>query len=190
MNKEALKFDSNKTDLSLLPGDALAVVAQVLEFGAAKYQRNNWTKGMKWSRLVAAALRHIFAVAGGEWLDKESGLPHAAHACCCLLFLLSYSKRGLGDDDLSPEKAEEPDKTPVSPPAESPQKPTMVYSSPVCGGEDVLVVPVSPGRELQGAEYTPVCGFCYCRPCTCDQLSMARIAARRQVTRGGNDVPT
>ena len=59
----------------------------------------NWEKGMDWSRLYAAALRHLTAWWRGNDIDHESGLPHLAHALCCINFLLAYELRGMGRDD-------------------------------------------------------------------------------------------
>jgi hypothetical protein len=74
-------------------------VARVLEFGARKYAPNNWRKGMSWSRLVGAALRHLAAFERGEICDPETGLPHLGHLGCCLMFLIVYQREGLGTDD-------------------------------------------------------------------------------------------
>jgi hypothetical protein len=62
-------------------------VARVLAFGAAKYAENNWQQVPhgRW-RYLGASLRHIFAALDGRKNDEESGLPHLAHAACCLLF--------------------------------------------------------------------------------------------------------
>lgn len=96
----ALKFDENKPPLDLIPTKALEEIAKVLDFGAQKYGRFNWAKGgFKYSRLVAAAMRHLNAYNGGESKDKETNLSHIAHACCCLLFLLEQEQRGFGQDD-------------------------------------------------------------------------------------------
>lgn len=87
-SKVAFKDDSKKTDLSLLPYRPLAEIAKVLEFGAKKYDRNNWRKGFAHERLVAAMLRHLFAYNEGETNDPETGLCHLAHLGCMLLFLM------------------------------------------------------------------------------------------------------
>jgi hypothetical protein len=109
----ATKYDGDKAEMWLLPGDALEEVAKVLSFGAKKYAPHNWEKGFNWSRLLSAALRHCFAAARGEWLDAESGLPHVAHAACCLLFLLSHKRRNLGKDDLSRGEAHDSTSAPT-----------------------------------------------------------------------------
>lgn len=94
-----VKHDQGKVPLHLLPTEALREVAKVLAFGAQKYDPWNWKKGMDWSRLHGAALRHLFAWAEGEEGDPETGLSHLAHAACCVLFLLTYEVLDLGTDD-------------------------------------------------------------------------------------------
>jgi len=54
---------------------------------------------MKWTRLVGASLRHIFAWIAGEEKDPESGISHIAHATCNLVFLLEYILTSTGEDD-------------------------------------------------------------------------------------------
>ena len=97
--KEGVKYDLGKPPLSLLPRAALEYEAQVMDFGAKKYGRDNWRLGMDHSRLLDACLRHVVAHVDGEDFDPESGLPHLAHARCCLGFLLHYCSHGVGTDD-------------------------------------------------------------------------------------------
>ncbi|WP_444832631.1 dATP/dGTP diphosphohydrolase domain-containing protein [Aquabacterium sp.] len=94
-----MKFDGDKPMLALLPVEALEEIGKVLTFGAKKYAAHNWRKGFVWSRLLSATLRHTFAFIRGEDKDPETGLSHLAHAACCLLFLLSFTKTGAGEDD-------------------------------------------------------------------------------------------
>jgi hypothetical protein len=89
---EAQKFDTQKSPMQLLPCDPLRQIADVLGFGAQKYKAHNWRKGMEWSRLTGAAMRHLTAFNDGEDTDPESGISHLAHAGCCILFLLQYLK--------------------------------------------------------------------------------------------------
>lgn len=96
---QGVKHDGGKARMSLLPNDPLVMIAEVLGFGADKYAAHNWRKGFDQSRLLDAALRHIFAYSDGEDLDPESGLSHIAHAGCCLVFLLDQIKKGTGNDD-------------------------------------------------------------------------------------------
>lgn len=96
---EGKKFDDGKVRLDLLPVDALMCVGQILTYGANKYGARNWEKGMSWSRLTGAALRHMFSWMCKEDNDPETGISHLAHAACCILFLLSYTIRSIGVDD-------------------------------------------------------------------------------------------
>lgn len=96
---QGLKFDSGKPRMELLDTFALREVALVLSFGAEKYDAHNWRKGMLWSRLLGACLRHVFAFIGGEDKDPETGLSHLAHAICCLMFLLNYTQTYRDGDD-------------------------------------------------------------------------------------------
>ena len=75
---------------------AMLSLGEVLAFGARKYVPRNWEKGIQYSRVYAAAMRHLLAFQSGEALDPETRLPHLAHALCCLMFLLTFEARGLG----------------------------------------------------------------------------------------------
>ncbi len=93
------KYDQEKPRVELLPFRVLEDVAEVLTYGADKYDDHNWRKGTAWTRLYGAALRHLFAWSEGETVDPESGLPHLAHALCCVMFLQEYSHSKAGEDD-------------------------------------------------------------------------------------------
>lgn len=93
------KYDGGKPDLSLLPKAGLEAAARAFMYGASKYSRNNYKKGMDWSRLVAAALRHLTAWNDGEVMDQESGLNHLDHALACLHMLAFYQEYNVGIDD-------------------------------------------------------------------------------------------
>ena len=95
----AIKHDEEKPPMYLLPSESLEEIAKVLAFGAKKYSAHNWRKGMGWSRLLSAALRHLFAFVRGEDKDPETGLSHLAHAGCCVLFLLWYEQKRKEFDD-------------------------------------------------------------------------------------------
>lgn len=97
--KEAMRFNSGKPKLSMIPRSALVAEANVFAFGAEKYARDNWRKGMKWTEVADSALRHLQAWLEGETNDAESGLPHLAHAKCNLSFLIEFAEKNLGTDD-------------------------------------------------------------------------------------------
>lgn len=105
----ALKYDSEKVRNELLPAFAIEEIAKVMAFGAKKYEAHNWKKGISYSRLLGAALRHLFAWSRGEELDPESGLTHLAHAGCCVVFLIWTHKFRADLDDRSKDPAVTPD---------------------------------------------------------------------------------
>lgn len=98
MTDPAIKHDTGKPRMDLLDAHAIEQLAAVLTFGAGKYAPENWRKGISKSRLLAAALRHLFAYLRGEDNDPESGLSHVAHAMCCCMFLLGLEHRADLDD--------------------------------------------------------------------------------------------
>ena len=87
MTEKALRYNEEKPKYSLLDLNSMKHGVQVLEFGANKYSRNNWKKGMPITQILDSMLRHIAAIQSGEWLDPESGLPHIGHIQCNALFL-------------------------------------------------------------------------------------------------------
>jgi hypothetical protein len=92
--KQGRKFDSGKPRMSLIPPYAAESIAKVLTIGAIKYAPDNWkyVEGRDW-RYFDALYRHLNAHAKGELNDPESGLPHLAHAGCCLMFMLDEQVR-------------------------------------------------------------------------------------------------
>lgn len=103
----ALKYDTGKLPLDLLDPIALEGLAAVLAFGANKYAAHNWRSGFKYSRLIAAMMRHTFAILRGEYLDPESGLPHIDHVGCCWMFLSNMMKTRPDLDDLHKPNSQE-----------------------------------------------------------------------------------
>jgi len=88
------KFDEGKLRWTLLPLDAVQDIVKVLEFGAKKYEVEGWKHVPKGKiRYIDAAFRHLISHVQGEKTDSESGLPHLAHAACCLLFILHLEKK-------------------------------------------------------------------------------------------------
>jgi len=101
------KFDFGKIPLDLLPTLSLKEIGKVLAFGKSKYGEWNWLEGMSWSRLVGAAKRHLDSWIEREEEDPETGLSHLAHLGCCVLFLNTYEKLGIGIDDRPVYKKED-----------------------------------------------------------------------------------
>lgn len=84
--------DFTKPPMSLVPPELVMEVARVLGYGARKYARGQWMRGMIFSSPVDALERHLAAWKRGEDVDPESGLPHLGHAACCLAFLLHFTE--------------------------------------------------------------------------------------------------
>lgn len=97
--KEAAKHDGGKLRYDLIPASSLAELARVYTFGAQKYGERNWERGVKFSRVFGAIMRHMWAWWAGEDTDRESGISHLAHAAWGCFALLAYVGRGSGTDD-------------------------------------------------------------------------------------------
>lgn len=83
-----VKYDTDKPMMDLIPPLMELETAKVLTAGAKKYSAENWRHVPDLRRrYIAAAKRHINALSRGESHDDETGLHHAAHAVCCLMFL-------------------------------------------------------------------------------------------------------
>ena len=80
---------------------ALEGCAQVLAFGADKYDRGNWRKGLKHTEIADSMIRHLSAYLAGEDVDPESGLPHVDHVLCNAIFLSETTRTHPKLDDRS-----------------------------------------------------------------------------------------
>jgi len=100
---QGIKHDSGKLPWELFPWDGAAEIVKVLQFGANKYAARNWEKGINYSRVFGAIIRHVTVWFMGETNDPETGLNHLAHAGCEVLFALTYSIRKMEKFDDRPE---------------------------------------------------------------------------------------
>ena len=113
-----VKYDDGKSPYDLLDPIALEGLASVLAFGAKKYASWNWAKGISYTRLIAALLRHTFAILRGELIDPESGLPHINHVGCCWMFLAHMMAVRPDMNDL-PKRNSDGSLAPTNQPVES-----------------------------------------------------------------------
>lgn len=97
--QEGIKHDAGKPMLSLLTKESLEAEARAFEFGMRKYSRGNYKNGMKWTRVLDAAMRHLVAFNSKEDFDKESLLNHLWHSKACLAMLIYYYENKVGEDD-------------------------------------------------------------------------------------------
>lgn len=105
MSELASRFNENKRALSLVleAKNALHGCASVLEFGAKKYARGNWHKGLKHTEICDSLLRHLSSYLAGEDIDEESGLRHVDHLLCNAIFLAEGTITHPELDDRSKE---------------------------------------------------------------------------------------
>lgn len=90
--ERSLRYNEGKPDYSLVPMELLEEAARVLEYGATKYERDNWKKPTHWTVSYACLMRHMSAWQSGEDLDPESGRSHLGHAMCNLLQMMHQLK--------------------------------------------------------------------------------------------------
>lgn len=94
-----IKKDEGKPAIDLIDPHFIEGVAQVLTFGAKKYEPDNWQKGMYVGKAIAGVLRHVYARLRGEIHDPETQLPHMYHAACGLMFVAYYDRNGITKPD-------------------------------------------------------------------------------------------
>jgi hypothetical protein len=90
MRDQGMKKDHGKPRWELVPFEALEGMVRILEFGAEKYSAHGWKQlnsPEDRERIMAALLRHTFALMRGETIDPESGMPHIFHMQCNTMFL-------------------------------------------------------------------------------------------------------
>jgi len=111
LNKEiAARFDEGKLRYELIPSYALEQLAKVYTYGAQKYDKDNWRKGLHWLQTIGSLLRHVYAWKKGETLDQESNCHHLSMAVWNCFSLMSYEKYSVGIDDRHPQDLELMDK--------------------------------------------------------------------------------
>ncbi len=94
-----VKFDAEKPRTDLISPIAMFSLARVLTFGAKKYAARNWEKGIPWTRIIGAILRHTWAYLGGETHDPETGESHMSHVMCEAMFLVHFEQTRKEFDD-------------------------------------------------------------------------------------------
>ena len=101
---QGAKLDQGKARWDLMSPYALEAIADVVTFGSVKYDDRNWEKGIKYGRLFAATMRHLWGFWRHKDYDPESALHSLAHAGCDIMFLLHYVITGqyVEYDDRAP----------------------------------------------------------------------------------------
>ena len=92
------RFNKGKLEFSQIPVEALIGYTKVAMYGAQKYDKFNWQKGMKWSFCFECLLRHLYLYwylqedidCGDGKKDKGSGLHHLFHVLWNAVALIWY----------------------------------------------------------------------------------------------------
>jgi hypothetical protein len=92
--------NTGKPELSYIDLNCLVPCARVLMFGAKKYARSNWKKGMPVSKIIDSLLRHIADLQEGKTIDEESGELIIGHIQANAMFLGNIVNN---EDDLKHE---------------------------------------------------------------------------------------
>lgn len=107
MANHGTKNDEDKLRWELLPPEIEEVV-RVFAIGAKKYGDRNWEGGLNWSRLWAAANRHLWAWRKGITVDHEDGQHPLASVVACCLMLMHYERHSKGVNDFSIDEVNKP----------------------------------------------------------------------------------
>lgn len=86
----AKKNDVGKLRWDLLPPFPMMKLVEVYSMGAGKYGDYNWRKGMAWSRIFAAMMRHAWNWWAGQKNDPVDGQHHLASVAWAALTLMQY----------------------------------------------------------------------------------------------------
>jgi hypothetical protein len=103
---KALRYNTAKPRMDLLPWDALVALAEHFTVSCSKYPARNWEKGLKWNEGCAASMaRHLAAWSQGEDIDPENGQYHDVAMLWNAITLVAHRLRNLGEDDRPVFKA-------------------------------------------------------------------------------------
>jgi len=119
---EGRKDDEGKSRWDLVPRSFQEVI-NVYTMGARKYADRNWEKGIKWSRIFGAMMRHSWNWWWGETHDPVDGQHHLASAAWCALALMEYEET---HPELDDRPYSEPRRKPKPITIEPPMRPIDV----------------------------------------------------------------
>lgn len=98
--EKALRYNQGKPKWSLVHFRSLEPMIKVLMYGADKYARDNWKKGLDKQEILDSMQRHLAALIDGQDIDPESQEHHIGHIMCNCMF---YSYFNVIGEDLSSE---------------------------------------------------------------------------------------
>lgn len=97
--KEALRYNTGKPRWSLVHFKSLEPMVRVLEFGAKKYDTDNWKKGLDRREILDSLTRHLTALIDGEEKDSESNIDHIGHIMCNCMFYQYFTNLEKSEKD-------------------------------------------------------------------------------------------
>jgi hypothetical protein len=97
--EQADRYNKGKLRWSLVNFKAIEEMVKVLEFGAEKYDDDNWKKGLPYKEVCESAMRHLLAFMEGHTLDEETHLTHTAHVMANMMFLQFYMDQEMDQFD-------------------------------------------------------------------------------------------
>lgn len=87
--KDTIAKEEKRVAFHTIPPIAKVYLALAMMEGADKYGWFNWrVLAIDPKVYTDAAERHLTALQDGEWIDRDSGLPHAAKVMACMAILL------------------------------------------------------------------------------------------------------
>jgi len=94
------RFNNGKTRLAMIPLDCHKWEADGFEYGASKYEMDNWRKGQKISTQMDSLFRHLEAFYyENEDIDPESKVHHLGLAQCNLSMMINTLRNHKELDD-------------------------------------------------------------------------------------------
>jgi hypothetical protein len=99
---KAMRFNSSKRKWGMVNFKALEPMVEVLEFGAQKYARDNWKKGLDRREILESMQRHLAKMLDEYEEDKivydsESKLREIGHIMCNAMFYAYF------EDQIKPK---------------------------------------------------------------------------------------
>ena len=98
--EQAMRYNQGKLQWDLVDFPSLEGMVRVLEFGAQKYDRDNWKKGLPMRAQCSSIMRHLVALFSGEIIDPETGIEHYHHIMCNAMFMAHTMKNHPHHNDL------------------------------------------------------------------------------------------
>lgn len=125
----------------LLPAKPLWLLSEVYGRGALKYADRNWEKGIEYSGLYSALMRHAWKWWAGEQYDPEDGQHHLASVAWMAFALMEMEETHPELDDrsrkvelkselLNPEEIAEAKKEATGEPTKKRGEPTLTELLP------------------------------------------------------------